>query len=50
VANGVVKILASSSKLVTPVKPYIREQPKSRIPEEKAPKIKYFNPASVGDS
>ena len=36
-----------SAKFVVPVEPYINEIPKSINPDEKAPKIKYFSPASV---
>ena len=39
--------LAISSKLVVPVNPYTREDPNNRRPEAKAPKMKYFSPASV---
>ena len=34
-------------KLVVPKAPYIKEEPNNNNPEEKAPKIKYFKPASV---
>ena len=34
-------------KEVEPVHPQISEIPKSKSPEEKEPKIKYFRPASV---
>ena len=39
-------LLAISSKLVDPVKPYIREHPYKRRPEESALKTKYLTPAS----
>ena len=38
------------SKLVVPEKPQRKEQPKRKKPDEKAPKIKYFNPASTENS
>jgi hypothetical protein len=36
-----------SEKESNPVKPYIKDIPKSIKPEEKDPSIKYFNPDSV---
>ena len=36
-----------SEKLKLPVAKYNKDTPNKNIPEEKAPKIKYFNPASV---
>jgi len=36
-----------SEKLKLPVAKYNNDTPNKNIPEEKAPKIKYFNPASV---
>lgn len=44
------KNLEISSKLVKPVRPYIIEDPNNKKAEEKAPKTKYFNPASVENS
>ena len=41
---------AYSKNEVVPVKQYNREHPKSSIPEEKAPRRKYFKPASVENS
>ena len=38
--------VAITSKLVDPVKPYIKEQPYNRRPEESALKTKYLTPAS----
>jgi hypothetical protein len=35
---------------VVPVNPYIKEQPNSRKPDEKAPKTKYLRPASAENS
>lgn len=35
---------------MVPVKPYNSEQPNNNKPEEKAPSIKYFKPASVENS
>jgi hypothetical protein len=29
------------------LRPYVNEQPNKRIPEDKAPRRKHFNPASV---
>ena len=42
--------LAKSFKFVSPVNPYNKDDPKSNKADEKAPKIKYFNPASVENS
>ena len=39
-------LFAISSKLVDPVKPYIKEQPYNKSPEESALSTKYFIPAS----
>lgn len=40
----------NSSKLVIPVKPYTIDSPKSNKPDESAPSMKYFNPASTENS
>ena len=36
-----------SSKFVAPIVPYMKEEPNKNKLEERAPKIKYFNPDSV---
>jgi len=41
---------ANSSKFVNPVNPYSSDSPKSNDPDDNAPNIKYFNPASVENS
>jgi hypothetical protein len=40
----------NSSKFVIPVNPYTIDSPQSNKPDERAPKIKYFNPASAENS
>ena len=35
------------SKFITPTLPYIREHPKSKSPDDNAPSMKYFKPASL---
>ena len=44
------KNIENASKFVNPVNPYKSEQPRTKIPDEKAPNKKYFNPASVENS
>ena len=41
---------AKSLKFVKPVKLYSKENPNNNKADEKAPKIKYFNPDSVENS
>ncbi|KAI9710020.1 MAG: hypothetical protein M1812_007548 [Candelaria pacifica] len=51
--NGVARelnIFDNSENSTAPVKPYTREQPKRRSPDEKTPRRKYFTPASVENS
>lgn len=44
------KKINNFSKLVVPENPYMKEHPKRKKPDEKAPKIKYFKPDSMENS